>query len=142
MVGGRACQGATHEPASKPARHALVGSCDVYFYKVGEQLGIERLDQWSRALGFGEPTGVELRESTGRVPSREWYRTHVPGGYYPGFALSTAVGQKDVLASPLQLARVYAALANGGELPSLTVVAGLEDAQGKLVAPNRLPTRR
>lgn len=121
---------------------ALVGSCDVYFYKVGEQLGIERLDQWSRKLGFGEPTGVELRESIGRVPSREWYRTHVPGGYYPGFALSTAVGQKDVMASPLQLARVYAALANGGELPSLTVVAGLEDAQGRLVAPNRLPSRR
>ena len=121
---------------------ALRGSCDVYFYKVGEALGIDRLELWSRKLGFGEPTGVELRESIGRVPSREWYRKHVPGGYFPGFALSTAVGQKDVLSSPLQLARVYAALANGGELPTLSVVAGLEDSRGQLVAPNRLPTRK
>ncbi len=120
---------------------ALRGSCDVFFYRVGEELGIERLEEWSRRLGFGEPTGVEIHESTGRVPSRSWYRQHVPGGYFPGFALSTAVGQKDVLSSPLQIARVYAALANGGHLPSLTLIEGFEDAAGKLIAPNRLPGR-
>ncbi|MBM4344895.1 MAG: hypothetical protein FJ100_16125 [Deltaproteobacteria bacterium] len=121
---------------------ALRASCDVYFYRVGEELGIDRLEAWARKLGFGEPTGIEIREAVGRVPSLGWYKRHVPGGYYPGFALSTAVGQKDVLASPLQLARVYAAVANGGWLPHATVVAGFEDAQGKLVAPNREPPRR
>lgn len=120
---------------------ALRGSCDVFFYRVGEQLGIDRLDAWSRQLGFGEPTGIEIHESTGRIPSRDWYKLHVPGGYFPGFALSTAVGQKDVLTTPLQVARVYAAIANGGQLPSVTVIGGLEDAGGKLVAPNRPPTR-
>ncbi len=121
---------------------AVRASCDVYFYRVGEELGIDRLEAWARRLGFGEPTGIELRETIGRVPSLQWYKQHVPGGYYPGFALSTAVGQKDVLTSPLQLARVYAAIANGGWLPRTTVVAGFEDAQGKLVAPNRDPPRR
>lgn len=120
---------------------ALQASCDVYFYHVGEILGLERLETWARHLGFGEPTGIEIRESTGRVPTREWYRTHVVGGYFPGFALSTAVGQKDVLASPLQMARFYAALANGGTLPSVTIVAGYEDAEGKLVPPQRRPGR-
>ncbi len=120
---------------------AIRASCDVFFYHVGEQLGLDRLEAWARRLGFGEPTGIELRESIGRVPSLQWYKQHVPGGYYPGFALSTAVGQKDVLATPLQMARVYAAIANGGLLPQATIVAGFEDANGKLVAPNRLPPR-
>ena len=120
---------------------AIRASCDVFFYHVGEQLGIERLELWARRLGFGEPTGIELRESIGRVPSLQWYKQHVPGGYYPGFALSTAVGQKDVLTSPLQMARVYAAVANGGKLPQATIVAGFEDETGKLVAPNRVAPR-
>jgi penicillin-binding protein 2 len=120
---------------------ALQVSCDVYFYHVGELLGLERLDAWARHLGFGEPTGIEIRESIGRVPTRDWYRRHVPGGYFPGFALSTAVGQKDVLATPLQLARLYAALGNGGTLPRVSIVAGFEDAQGKLVPAPRQPGR-
>lgn len=123
-------------------RKALKASCDVFFYHVGEQLGIDRLEAWARKLGFGEPTGVELRESVGRVPSLQWYKEHVPGGFYPGFALSTAVGQKDVLTTPLQMARVYAAIGNGGTLPAATVVLGLEDDKGQLVAPNRLPPRQ
>ncbi|MSQ83296.1 MAG: hypothetical protein EXR77_10470 [Myxococcales bacterium] len=120
---------------------ALRVSCDVYFYRVGEELGLDRLHLWARKLGFGEPTGIELREARGRVPSLGWYKHHVVGGYYPGFALSTAVGQKDVLATPLQMARVYAAIGNGGWLPQATVVAGFEDEHGKLVAPNREPMR-
>lgn len=111
---------------------ALRGSCDVFFYKLGEQLGLERMEVWSRKLGFGEKTGIELAEAMGRVPNRAWYKDHVPGGYYPGFALSTAVGQKDVLATPLQLARIYAGIANAGHLPEVTLLAGFEEA-GKLV---------
>ena len=112
-------------------REAIRSSCDVYFYHLGEQLGIDRLEQWARKLGFGEATGVEIHEALGRVPTKEWYAKHVKGGYYPGFALSTAVGQKDVTATPLQLARVYAAIGRDGTLPELTLVKALEGADGK-----------
>jgi penicillin-binding protein 2 len=112
-------------------RKALRASCDVFFYRVGEELGIDRIAEWAARLGFGEPTGVEVREALGRLPTMAWYRSHVRGGYYPGYALSTAVGQKDVLSTPLQLARVYTGLATG-TVPEVRLVAGTEDAQGKL----------
>ncbi|MSP90974.1 MAG: hypothetical protein EXR79_04090 [Myxococcales bacterium] len=127
--------------------HALRASCDVYFYHLGELLGIDRLERYARLLGFGAPTGVEFPERVGRVPSRRWYLDHVRGGYLPGFALSTAVGQKDVTATPLQAARVYAGLARRGALPQLTVVAGWEGPDGPLhdaprPAPFALPLRQ
>lgn len=114
-------------------REAIRSSCDVYFYHVGELLGLDRLGDWARKLGFGEATGIEISEATGRIPTREWYASHVKGGYYPGFALSTAVGQKDVTATPLQLARVFAAIGRDGTLPDLTLMAGFEGPDGKLL---------
>ena len=121
---------------------ALKVSCDVYFYRLGEALGIDRMEVWARHLGFGEHTGIELPESVGRIPTRVWYRDHVPGGYYPGFALSTAVGQKDVLTTPLQLARIYAGIATGGVLPNLTLIERFEDESGRSLVPDRAPPRR
>lgn len=104
---------------------ALAQSCDVYYYKLGEQLGIDRMAAYARKMGFGEATGIEVRERTGHVPTKAWY-TRRRGRYYPGFALSTAVGQKDATASPLQVARVYAGIANMGTLPNVTVIDGFE----------------
>lgn len=121
---------------------ALKVSCDVYFYRLGQVLGLDRMETWARLLGFGEHTGIELPESIGRIPNRVWYRDHVPGGYYPGFALSTAVGQKDVLSTPLQLLRIYAGLATGGVLPNLTLIERFEDAEGRSIVPERAPPRR
>lgn len=123
-------------------REAIRSSCDVYFYHLGEQLGIDRLEQWARKLGFGEPTGVEIREALGRMPTKEWYAQHVKGGYYPGFALSTAVGQKDVTATPLQLARVYAAIGRDGTLPTLTLIKALEGPDGKPLPREKRATGR
>jgi penicillin-binding protein 2 len=118
-------------------REAIRSSCDVYFYHLGEQLGLDRLEQWARKLGYGQPTGIEIHEAQGRLPTREWYAQQVKGGYYPGFALSTAVGQKDVTATPLQIARVYSALGREGQLPNVTLVQGFEGPDGKLLP--RLP---
>jgi penicillin-binding protein 2 len=112
---------------------AIEHSCDVYFYKVGEQLGIDRLEAYGRRMGFGEQTGIEIREASGMVPTKAWY-TRRKGRYFPGFALSTAVGQKDVTATPLQVARVYAAIATGGVLPNVHVVDHF-DADGHAIAP-------
>lgn len=121
-------------------QQALRSSCDVFFYHLGEQLGLDRMEEYARKLGFGEATGIEIQEATGRVPSMEWYKQHVKGGYYPGYALSTAVGQKDVTATPLQLARVYAALATG-HLADAGLVAGLETQDGKVLPRPRGPGR-
>ena len=110
---------------------AIEKSCDVYFYKVGEQLGLDKMALWARKMGLGQHTGVEISEWTGRLPTRDWYSKR-KGGYYPGFALSTAVGQKDVTATPLQLARLYAGIARDGSLPEVTLIRQMHDKRGKL----------
>ncbi len=118
---------------------ALRASCDVFFYHMGELLQLDKIEKYARMLGFAEATGIELSESKGRIPTRQWYVEHVKGGYYPGFALSTAVGQKDVTATPLQLARVYMALGNGGFLQPVSLVAGFESADGKFTPKLHVP---
>lgn len=134
--GGRRFRCHKHEGHGDVTLHdALVQSCDVYFYKVGEALGIDTLAEQAARMGFGEPTGVELAESEGLLPTKAWYDKHY-GRYFPGYALSTAVGQKDVTATPLQVARAYAALAVGGVLPPLTLIEQFETG-GQAVAPLR-----
>ncbi len=119
---------------------AIEQSCDVYFYKVGEQLGIDRLGKWARKMGLGEHTGVELSEFRGRVPTKAWYAKR-KGGYLPGFALSTAVGQKDITATPLQLARMYAGIARGGHIPNVTLIRSFESGGRPLPSMAREPGR-
>ncbi|MCB9729310.1 MAG: penicillin-binding protein 2 [Deltaproteobacteria bacterium] len=112
---------------------AFVHSCDVYFYRVGEMLGIDRLATYGRAFGFGEPTGVEVSERTGLVPTRRWHAEETALGWQPGFTLSTAIGQGSLTASPLQVARAFAAVANGGNLLQLHLVSKLVDEHGNVV---------
>ena len=96
---------------------ALAASCDVYFYGLGVELGMDRLARYATEFGFGEMTGVTLPgESAGLVPTKAWHETHSAGGFQFGFAVNTSVGQGDVRTTPLQLALSYAALANGGSL--------------------------
>jgi len=96
---------------------ALQNSCDVYFYKVAEALGIDKIAEYAYRFGWGEPTGYPVnQESVGRVPTREWHRKNSPGGFQHGFALNTVLGQGDTLATPLQSTLAYAAVANGGTL--------------------------
>ena len=112
---------------------AIKHSCDVYFYRAGEELGMDRLERYAREMfGFGAPTGIEVAERVGRVPSKDWHRRHSRIGWQPGFTLSTAVGQGALLASPLQLARVYGALANGGRLSKARLVLQVTRPDGSV----------
>jgi penicillin-binding protein 2 len=96
---------------------ALAESCDVYFYQLGLELGIDRLARAAGELGFGEAPGTGLpTESPGLVPTRAWHEERSPGGFQHGFTVNTSVGQGDVRISPLQLALAYSALANEGSL--------------------------
>lgn len=111
---------------------ALAGSCDVYYYKVAEQMGIDKVAEYAWKFGFGEQTGIGINnESAGRVPTKEWHRKHGPDGYQYGFALNTIIGQGDTLTSPLQVALAYAAIANGGDLYYPRLIDEVRTRQGK-----------
>jgi len=113
---------------------ALQKSCDVYFYKLGDKIGMDKLAEYARMFGFGTSTGVGInRESPGRVPTKRWYREYHPNGFQGGYTLSTAIGQGDVMTSPLQMALAYGALANGGILYKPLLVDRIETAEGQVL---------
>lgn len=88
-------------------------SCNIYFYEIGRQLGIDKMGEYFKKFGLGSETGIELTEATGVVPSVE-HRTSLGGVWYPGDTIQAAIGQSDHLYTPLQLCSYAATLANGG----------------------------
>jgi len=96
-------------------RDAITQSCDVYFYDLAYQLGIDRLHDSLSEFGFGTRTGVDIAgERGGLMPSREWKRRSRNQPWYPGETLITGIGQGYFLTTPLQLAHATATLAAGG----------------------------
>ena len=96
-------------------RHAIEKSCNVYFYTLGQMLGVDRIHKWASALGLGETTGIDLpNEVTGLVPSEEWKQRVRKEKWYPGETISVAIGQGQVNVTPLSLAVMMMTLANGG----------------------------
>jgi penicillin-binding protein 2 len=96
---------------------ALRDSCDVFFYQMSVRLGADKLFEWSREFGVGERTGIDLPgESRGNLAGREWKRARFKESWYQGDTVNYSIGQGFLLMTPLQLARVYAAFANGGRL--------------------------
>lgn len=95
---------------------AIEASCDTYFYRLAQDVGLDKLAAWANLLGLGEPTGIELPgESSGLVPSDAWSRRTRGHPWYGGETISVGIGQGPILATPLQLAVAYAALVNGGQ---------------------------
>lgn len=109
---------------------AIKGSCDVYFYQLAQKLGMDRLAKYARELGFGELTGIEIAESAGTVPTERWLDDHTTLGFQPGLTLSLGIGQGSLTASPLQVARSFAAVANGGRLVRPQLVSQYTDEAG------------
>lgn len=100
-------------------QHAIMQSCDVYYYSLANDLGIKRLHDGLVAFGFGQPTGIDISgESSGLVPSEEWKRRVYKEPWYQGETVIAGIGQGSLLVTPLQLARATAALANSGRLLS------------------------
>ncbi|GHS91755.1 hypothetical protein AGMMS49957_18610 [Synergistales bacterium] len=96
---------------------ALQNSCDVYFYQVGMKMGIDRLLKWVKKFGIGAPTGIDLTgEASGNAAGPEWKKTNRKENWYQGDTVNYSIGQGFLLLTPIQLARVYAAIANGGYL--------------------------
>ncbi|MFP4048503.1 MAG: penicillin-binding protein 2 [Desulfovermiculus sp.] len=115
-------------------QEAISQSCDVYFYKVGEQLGISRISQFALESGFGQPTGINLpNESKGLIPDKEWKRRRFGQSWQGGETIITSIGQGYVSTTPLQIARYISAFVNGGHFlrPQLELNASPEE-QGRL----------
>jgi penicillin-binding protein 2 len=100
---------------SADLHRALVESCDVYFYEMGNRLGIEAISKYSNLFGLGQPTGVALAfEKGGLIPSTDWKRRVRKEPWYPGETLSVSIGQGYVSTTPLQLATMVGAVAGDG----------------------------
>ena len=96
---------------------AIVQSCDVYFYNVGHRLGVDRLARYAQLFGLGQPTGIALGpEKSGLIPTSLWKLKRYKVPWQPGETLSLAIGQGYNLTTPLQMAVVTAAIANGGRI--------------------------
>jgi len=97
------------------ARSAIKNSCDVYFYTLGQKLGIERIARYARIFGLGELTGIDIGgEKKGLVPDSAWSLEARGTKWYGGETISVAIGQGPLLTTPLQMATMTAMIANGG----------------------------
>lgn len=113
---------------------ALAQSCDVFFYQVGEKLGVDRLAKYARACGLGAPTGIELdKEASGLVATSEWKLRRIGVPWQGGETLSVVIGQGFNLATPIQMLGIISAVANGGTLYNPTVVRQIESLDGSPV---------
>jgi penicillin-binding protein 2 len=120
---------------------AIARSCDTYFYQVGYSFyldgdkGRSRMQEWALKFGFGAPAGIEMgpavaTEESGLLPTPAWrkrtFKSDWDRAWNPGDSIQLAIGQKDVAVTPLQMARFYAMIANGGELVTPYVVSQVE----------------
>ncbi|HEU4619374.1 MAG TPA: penicillin-binding protein 2 [Gammaproteobacteria bacterium] len=118
---------------------AIVESCDVYFYRLASNLGIDNLSQMLEAFGFGAETGIDIDgESAGVVPSREWKKKHFSRPenqvWFPGDTVNAGIGQGYTLVTPLQLASAVATLAASGARFRPRFLIGTENAISREVA--------
>jgi len=98
-------------------KRAIISSCDVYFYRLGLRLGVDRLGKYARLFGLGEKTAIALGgERAGFIPTYRWKKERFGGGWSVGEVASLAIGQGYNLVTPLQVANLYSAIANGGVL--------------------------
>ena len=111
--------------------YALKRSTDTFFYKVGEWVGARRLADWARAFGFGEPTGIDLpNESSGLVPDPDWKQKTLGESWFLGNTYHFAIGQGDLLVTPLQLNTMMSVIANDGVLCAPRVVEAKDASEG------------
>ncbi len=110
---------------------AIVESCDVYFYQAAQKIGVDRIAKWARAFGLGERSGASLDdEKGGLVRDSEWKRKRYRQPWYPGETISIGIGQGYLTVTPLQLANMMAAVANGGILYRPRIVDKIESVDG------------
>jgi len=109
-------------------RRSISQSCDVYYYRLAVDMGIDRMHDYLAQFGLGEKTGIDLDgESPGLLPSRDWKQRRFKQIWYPGETVIAGIGQGYHLTTPLQLATAAAMLANGGKRIEPRLVQAVRD---------------
>jgi penicillin-binding protein 2 len=112
-------------------RAAIEQSCDVYFYTIGNMVGVDKINKWATALGLGVKSGIDLpNERQGLVPSTEWKRERMHEKWYAGETISVAIGQGQVSVTPVSLAVYAATLGNGGYRVTPHLMKAIDDGRG------------
>ncbi|MGQ9707030.1 MAG: penicillin-binding protein 2 [bacterium] len=113
---------------------AITWSCNVFFFQVGIRVGIDALGEMAKRYHLGSPTGIDLpSEVSGLVPSVERLIKKFGKNYPKGEVLNNSVGQGQVLATPIQMAVLISALANGGKLIKPHIIDYITDENGKII---------
>lgn len=116
-------------------QRALAESCDVYFYLVGQKLGVDRLAWYANACGLGAKTGINLdQEAEGLIPTAAWKLKYIGRPWQKGETLSVAIGQGANLATPLQMAALAAAVGNGGTRYQTVIWDSIRDSSNEAVS--------
>ena len=139
---------------------ALAYSCDTYFYRAANDIFLlpkdrgQPIQRWAKAFGFGRPTGLDLSpQQPGLVPTITWKQQtftkrtdptnwRIDRIWKPGDSIQLGIGQGDLLVTPLQMARFYAAIANGGKLVTPHILMDVENPNGTIVPTTAPPTPR
>jgi penicillin-binding protein 2 len=115
-------------------REALMKSCDVFFYQVGVEVGVDRIAKYAKAFGLGQRLGVALNmERPGLVPTAAWKKTTFGTPWAGGDTPNIAIGQGYNLLTPVQMVSLYAAIANGGQVWRPFLVKRVANAVGEIV---------
>ena len=110
---------------------AIEQSCDVYFYTVGNMLGVDRINKWATLFGLGVKSNIDLpNELVGLVPSTEWKKTQKEKKWYAGETISVSIGQGQVAVTPVSMAVYAATIANGGTRITPHLVKAMDDGSG------------
>ncbi len=119
---------------------AIEQSCDVYFYTVGNMLGIDRINKWATLLGLGVKSNIDLpNEQVGLVPSSQWKLETRHEKWYAGETISVAIGQGQVNVTPVSMAVYAATLANGGTRITPHIIKAADDGSGLKPLPEPAP---
>ena len=121
-------------------RHAIEQSCNVYFYTIGNMIGIDRIHKWATLLGLGEKSGIDLpNEVQGLVPSPEWKRDRTKEKWYAGETISVSIGQGQVSVTPVSMAVYMSTLANGGTRVTPHLLKAVDEGKGWKPVPTPAP---
>lgn len=113
---------------------AITESCDIFFYRVAQKLGVDKIAKWATYLGLGRRTGINLaREVPGLIPTEAWKQKRFGQEWNGGETLSVAIGQSYVLTTAIQLANLYASIANGGTVYRPYLVREIESYDGQVL---------
>ena len=112
-------------------RHAMEKSCNVFFYTVGNQLGVDKIYKWAEKLGMTGKTGIDLpNEQESIIPNSEWKRRRTGERWYPGETISVSIGQGQVSVTPASLAMMISTVANGGTRVTPHLVRAVDEGGG------------